>query len=182
MNECYIELSIPFYPLIKPVEEFLNNWPENRMDKLIDISYINPIVIEYLNSYEIKIRENFILWKWTTKPKYPRMPHTDGDWRSDDTIRKRTCGINWNFTPRTRVEFYSKDGAIPSFDDRGTYDFSTNWKNCNQIVNIWDTPGPILFNPQIPHDIKSDDDITQRLSLTLRFYETFESMKVKLNV
>lgn len=182
MNECYIELSIPFYPLIKPVEEFLDNWPENRMDKLIDISYINPIVVEYFNSYEIKIRENFILWKWITKPKHPRLPHTDGDWRSVDNIRKRTCGVNWNFTPRTRVEFYSKDGATPTFDDRGTYDFSTNWKNCNEIVDTWNTPGPVLFNPQIPHDIKSDDGITQRLSLTLRFYETFESMKEKLNV
>ena len=69
MNECYIELSIPFYPLIKPVEEFLDNWPENRMDKLIDISYINPVVVEYFNSYEIKIMENFILWKWITKTK-----------------------------------------------------------------------------------------------------------------
>jgi prophage antirepressor-like protein len=39
MNECYIELSIPFYPLIKPVEEFLDNWPEKRMDKLLDIKY-----------------------------------------------------------------------------------------------------------------------------------------------
>ena len=182
MNECYIELSIPFYPLIKPVEEFLDNWPENRMDKLIDISYINPVVVEYFNSYEIKIMENFILWKWITKTKHPRLPHTDGDWRSVDNIRKRTCGVNWNFTTKTRVEFYSKDGAIPTFIDRGTYDFSTNWKNCNQIVDTWNTPGPVLFNPQIPHDIKSDDNITQRISLTLRFYETFESMKEKLNV
>jgi hypothetical protein len=182
MNECYIELSIPFYPLVKPVEEFLDNWPEERMDKLIDISYINPIVVEYFNSYEIKVRENFILWKWTTKPKQPRLPHTDGDWRSMGSFRKRDCGINWNFTPRTRVEFYSKEGAIPTFNDRSVYDFSTDWENCNQIVDIWNTPGPVLFNPQIPHDIKSDDDITQRLSLTLRFYETFESIREKLNV
>ena len=180
MNECYIELSIPFYPLIRPVEDFLYDWSEERMDKLINISYINPVVVEYFNSCKIKIREDFILWKWLTK--HTRMPHTDGDWRTDANSRKRTCGVNWNFTPRTRVEFYSKEGATPVFSDRGTYDFSTSWENCNQIVNIWDTPGPVLFNPQIPHDIKSDDDITQRLSLTLRFYETFESMKVKLNV
>jgi hypothetical protein len=182
MNECYVELLIPFFPLTKPVEEFLDNWPEKRMDKLLDIKYINPEVLKYFNSHKIRIRENFILWKWITKPKWLRIPHTDGDWRSEDNIRKRTCGINWNFTPKTRVEFYSKEGATPVFSDRGTYDFSTNWENCNQIVSIWDTPGPVLFNPQIPHDIKSEDDIKQRLSLTLRFYETFESLKRKLNV
>lgn len=186
MNECYIELSLPFYPLVSPVEEFIIQLPNvngfPRLDRLLDIEFINPDLLQYFKDRNISIRENFILWNWAVKPGIARLPHTDGDWRNNDNIRRRTCGINWNFTPGTRVEFYSREGATPVFEDRGKHDFSTSWENCNNIIDIWDTPGPVLFNPQIPHDIKSNDGIRRRISLTLRFNETFESLKKKLNV
>lgn len=187
MDECYIELPINIYPLVKPIEELLSNmefplvrgYP--RLDSLLDIELINPELLSYFKDRDIKIRENFILWKWAIKSALPRLPHTDGDWRSVDAIRKRPCGINWNFTPGTRVEFYSKEGATPVFEDRGKHDFSTSWENCNKIIDVWDTAGPVLFNPQVPHDIKANDGIKKRLSITLRFYETFQSIKGKLN-
>ena len=91
------------------------------------------------------------------------------------------CGINWNFTPKTRVEFYSTEGATPKFWYRSEYDFSTSWENTTKIIDVWDDEGPVLFNPQVPHDIKGDVGVEKRLSMTLRFNETYESLRDKLN-
>lgn len=189
MTECYRELLIKIYPLIKPVEEFLTDWPEKRMDRLVDKSFINPELLKYFDDRNIKIRENFIIWHWnisynvddaTKKQIQTILPHTDGDWFSNDLIvRKRLCGINWNFTEDSYVEFYSSEGATPKFIYRSEHDFSTRWENATEIIDEWHGAGPVLFNPQVPHNVKSFDD--KRLSITLRFYETYESLRDKLN-
>jgi hypothetical protein len=179
MTECFKKLPINIYPFIKPVEELLADWPKKRMDKLFDISLVNPELLDYFAQRYIKIRENFILWHWNLPG--PIHPHTDGDWKStDEIVKKRLCGINWNFTPGSCVEFYSTEGATPEFYHRGEYDFSTTWKNATKVIDVWDDEGPVLFNPQIPHNIKGPG--RNRLSVTLRFYETYESLRAKLNV
>jgi len=181
MNDCFIKLPISIYPLIKDAHSFLEDWPEKRMDKLLDISFINPELLEYFKSRNISIRESFILWHWHISQKN-RLPHTDGDWfGKENHVKKRLCGINWNFTPKTRVEFYSTEGATPKFWYRSEYDFSTSWENTTKIIDVWDDEGPVLFNPQVPHDIKGDVGVEKRLSMTLRFNETYESLRDKLN-
>lgn len=179
MTDCFKKLPIDIYPFIKPVEELLVDWPEKRMDKLFDITLINPELLDYFKQRDIKIRENFILWHWNLPG--PFHPHTDGDWRSnEEVVRKRLCGINWNFTPGSWVEFYSTEGASPEFYYRGEYDFSTTWRNATKVIDVWDDEGPVLFNPQVPHNVKGTRK--NRISVTLRFYETYESLKEKLNV
>lgn len=181
MNECFIPLPIDIYPLIKPVNEFLVDWPEKRMDKLFDESFLNPELIEFFKQKNIKLRENFIVWHWNIPG--PKNPHTDGDWFSTETIvKRRLCGINWNFTEGSFVEFYSTEGGNPVFSYRGEYDFSTTWENTDKVIDTWDNAGPVIFNPQVPHNVKAIDGITKRLSITLRFYETYESLRKKLNV
>jgi len=79
------------------------------------------------------------------------------------------------------VAFYSTEGATPEVDFRSEYDFSTTWTGITEEVTRWDTPGPVVFNPQVPHMIKSGPGVFKRLSMTLRFYETYESLISKLN-
>lgn len=179
MNNCFIPIRIDIYPLVKPIDEFLIDWPEKRMDKLVDKSFLNPKLLEYFEQKSIKIRENFIIWHWNLPG--PKNPHTDGDWLSTEiVVKKRLCGINWNFTDDSWVEFYSTEGGKPVFSYRGEYDFSTTWENTENVISIWSGRGPVIFNPQIPHNIKGTGN--KRLSITLRFYETYESLRDKLNV
>ena len=186
MTEAFRHIKIDIYPLIKDVKEFLIDWPDHRMDKLIDICYLNPDLLKYFEKRNISIRSNFILWYWYINPPKHHLPlkwpHTDGDWSSKDvTVKKRLSGINWSFLPGSRVEWYSPEGATPVFKYRSEHDFSTVWVDCDKVTDIWDDAGPVLFNPQIPHNIKGDPGVDRRLSMTLRFNESYESLRDKLN-
>jgi hypothetical protein len=57
----------------------------------------------------------------------------------------------------------------------------TVWIDCDKVTDVWNDAGPILFNPQIPHNIKGDVGVDRRLSMTLRFNESYESLRDKLN-
>ena len=180
MNNCYQHIDITIPPLIGDPFDYIKEWPKGRQDKMYDKAFINPELLTFFESKNIRIRENFIVWWWHTKQA--RYPHTDGDWFSkDEAVKKRPCGINWNFTPNTWVEFYDTEGADPEVDFRSEYDFSTTWTNVNKVIDKWETPGPVIFNPQVPHMIKSGAGVFKRLSMTLRFYETYESLIEKLN-
>lgn len=187
MAEAFKQLpQLKMYPLKMDVKELLVGWPEERMDKLLDVSYLNPELLDYFKERKIEIRSTFILWYWYISPPSHHLtlkwPHTDGDWFSDDvTVRKRLSGINWNFLPGSRVEWYSTEGTKPIFNYRSEYDFSTVWVDCDKVTDIWDDAGPVLFNPQIPHNIKGDAGVDRRLSMTLRFNESYESLRDKLN-
>lgn len=181
MNQCYSELNLDIYPFTHPVEFLLNHeWPENRMDKLHSTDYLNPNLKEFFQDHQIKLRDTFLLINWWTLR--PRPPHTDGNWFSGDkVVGKRQCGINWNFTPGTWVEFYSKENAIPNWNPKGRIDDATTWSNANTIIDKWDSPGPIIFNPQVIHRVNSLPHIQRRASCTLRFEETYESLSDKLS-
>jgi len=187
MTESFRQLpQLKMYPLKMDVKELLVGWPKERMDKLFDISYLNPELLDYFKERNIIIRPNFILWNWYVNPPAHHLnlkwPHTDGDWFSKEWgIRKRLSGINWNFSPGTRVEWYSTEGTKPVYKYRSEHDFSTIWIDCDKVTDIWDDAGPILFNPQVPHNIKGDVGVERRLSMTLRFEETYESLRDKLN-
>ena len=189
MTEAFKHLHhLKMYPLKMDVSELLVDWPAERSDKLIHFSYLNPELLDYFKEKNIVIRHNFILWNWYINDfpdvKYMRKwPHTDGDWFSEEVIvRKRLCGINWNFSPGTRVEWYSTEDGKPKYMYRSEHDFSTKWIGCHKVVAVWDDAGPILFNPQIPHNIEGDIGVARRVSITLRFEETYESLRDKLNV
>lgn len=181
MNQCYVELDIDLFPFSRPVDYLLNNdWPENRMDKLHSIDYLNPELIECFQENDVKLRNTFLMINWWTLKDRPA--HTDGNWFSNDKIiSKRQCGINWNFTPGTWVEFYSMENAVPCFNPNGSIDDATTWSNTNTIIDKWDTPGPVIFNPQIIHRVNSLPFIQRRVSCTLRFEETYESLIQKLS-
>jgi hypothetical protein len=180
MNSCFEELPIKIYPLKeKNLKLYFHDWPENQQWRLLGIENLNPELLDFFKKKNIEIRENFIFWSWNTKQD--KNPHTDGDWFSDDVVvKKRRCGINWCFTPGTWVEFYSTEGLNPEFRYRKENDFSTAWPGADKVIATWKTKGPVIFNPQIPHDIKSLDFINNRKSITLRFYETYESLREKL--
>ena len=181
MNTCYIKLALDIFPFSHPVDYLLNNdWPENRMDKLHSTEYLNPELIQCFQENNVKLRNTFLMINWWTLR--PRPPHTDGNWFSDDgVVAKRQCGINWNFTPGTWVEFYSEENATPKFDPKGRIDDATVWPDAKTVIDKWDTPGPVIFNPQIIHRVKSFPHIQRRVACTLRFDETFESLGEKLS-
>jgi hypothetical protein len=181
MKSCFSELAVDIFPFNQSVEFLLNNdWPENRMDKLHSIEHLNPDLISFFQDHGVKLRDTFLMINWWTLRDRP--PHTDGNWFSNDKIiQKRQCGINWNFTPGTWVEFYSMDNATPNFDPKGRIDDATTWSNVTTIIDKWDTPGPVIFNPQIIHRVKSFPHIERRASCTLRFGETYESLCDKLS-
>lgn len=180
MNKCYIELQLDIYPFSRPVEDLLNDdWPENRMDKLHTIDHLNPDLVKFFADHDVNLRDTFLLINWWTLRERPA--HTDGDWFSDDKIvKKRPCGINWNFTPDTWVEFYDTEGVTPFFNPKGRIDDATIWPKASKVVDRWDTAGPIIFNPQIPHRVRSLPSVPRRVSTTLRFVETYESLAEKL--
>lgn len=181
MNICYVELKVDIFPFKHSVDYLLSNdWPENRMDKLHSIDYLNPELINFFLENNVKLRDTFLLINWWTLKDRP--PHTDGNWFSTDKIiQKRQCGINWNFTPGTWVEFYSSENATPAFDPKGRIDDATTWPDANIIIDKWTTFGPVIFNPQIIHKVKSLPHIERRTSCTLRFEETYESLCEKLS-
>jgi len=181
MNNNYVELKLDIFPFTHPVDHLLNTgWPENRMDKLHSIDFLNPELITFFRNHDVKLRDTFLLINWWTLRNRP--PHTDGNWFSTDKIiKKRQCGINWNFTPGTWLEFYSMENAIPNFDPKGRIDDATTWSNANTVIDRWDSAGPVIFNPQIPHKVKSLPHIQRRASCTLRFEETYKSLCEKLS-
>ena len=180
MNNCYTHINISIPPLLGNPLDYTKDWPKGRQDKLCDKNLLNPDLLVFFQNKNIRIQEKFILWWWNTKVS--RLPHTDGDWFSkEETVKKRPCGINWNFTPNTWVEFYSTEGATPVVDFRNDYDFSTSWENISVVIDKWNSAGPVIFNPQIPHMIKSGPGVFKRLSMTLRFYETYESLVEKFS-
>jgi hypothetical protein len=180
MTQYFQNVNIDIPPLIGDPFDYTKDWPKGRQDKLYDKQFLNPALLSFFESKGIRIRENFIVWWWHTK--VARYPHTDGDWFSpEELVKRRPCGLNWNFSPNTWVEFYSIEGATPKADFRSEYDFSTTWTGITKEVTRWDTSGPVVFNPQVPHMIKSGPGVFKRLSMTLRFYETYESLISKLN-
>lgn len=182
MNHCYLELNLKIFPFRKSVETLVStDWPPNRMDKLYPVDELNPELLEFFSSADVKIRETFLLINWWTHRSRPA--HTDGNWFSDEKyIIKRQCGINWNFTSRSWVEFYSMENATPVFDPKGRIDDATIWPYAYKVVDKWNSPGPVIFNPQIPHRVNSASDVERRVSCTLRFFETFDSLKDKLSL
>jgi hypothetical protein len=179
MIECFKQIPIKIYPLSSPIEEILTKYPTHRSFRVLDLSHLNPELLDYFKERDIKIREDFIFWNWHVPGAF--IPHTDGDYRPTDGVaRRRLCGINWNFTPGTRVDFYSTDGTTPEFVYRSELDYFTLWKNATKIIDVWDDAGPVLFNPQVPHNVNGT--VKNRRSITLRFYETYEDLREKLNV
>jgi len=181
MIKCYQELNLNIFPFKQSVDFLLNdNWPENRMDKLHSIDQLNPELLDFFKLTGINIRETFLLINW--RVHRPRPAHTDGNWFSGDKIvEKRQCGINWNFSPGTWVEFYSMENATPVYNPKGRIDDATIWPDVYKIIDRWDSAGPIIFNPQVPHRVNGLPDIKRRVSCTLRFVETFESLEKKLS-
>jgi hypothetical protein len=181
MNNCFTELSINLSPFSKTVTELLTDkWPSGRMDKLHSINELNPELLVFFKDNNVEIRDTFLLINWWVHR--PRPAHTDGNWFSrDEVIAKRQCGINWSFTPGSWVDFYSTENATPYFDPKGRIDDATTWPNVKDIVARWETPGPVIFNPQIPHRVNSLPNIPRRVSCTLRFVETYESLVSKLS-
>lgn len=182
MNSCYTNLNIKLYPFKRPVEELLSdNWPAERMDKLHNIEDLNPEILDLFQKNNVIIRNTFLIINWWVHR--PRPAHTDGNWFSpDEIVAKRRCGINWNFTPGTWVEFYSMENAVPTFNPSGRIDDATTWSNANTIIDKWDTLGPVIFNPQMIHRVNGFPYIQRRISCTLRFEETYESLSDKLSI
>jgi hypothetical protein len=180
MIPCFYHLDLDIFPFSDPVEVLLkNDWPESRMDKLHSIEYLNPKLVKFFEDRDVKLRDTFLMINWWVHR--PRPPHTDGNWFSDDEIiAKRQCGINWNFTPGTWVEFYSMENAVPNFNPEGRIDDATTWSNASTVIDKWNTPGPVIFNPQMIHRVNGFSHIQRRTSCTLRFKETYESLADKL--
>jgi len=174
-NFCYLNLNI--FPFSKPLEEIMSKeWGVNEMSRLHGIEDLNPELIKFFDENKVKLRKSWILIYWWDDRFAP--PHTDGDWFSDDIIKKRRCGINWNFTPGTWVEFYDSTTLTPYKRPQDL--LNTFWLGTSNIIDKWDTTGPVIFNSQIIHAVRGMDTAGRRISCTLRFYETFESLTEKL--
>jgi hypothetical protein len=152
-------------------------WGESEMSRTHNIDDLNPNLLEFFKQHNVRLLDKWILIHWYDDHRLS-VPHTDGDRLTNDLIKKRRCGINWNFTPGTWVEFYDDKSAVPYIrsEDIG----NTFWKNVDKIIDKWDTAGPVIFNPQIIHAVRGTQEHGRRISCTLRFYETFESITEKL--
>jgi hypothetical protein len=178
----------PFYKINLPIDNPLNlsvdelygrsNFIDTGM-ALMPVEYLNKELVEIFEDIAVKIKD-FVVWNWSKTKNHPI--HTDGDYSSN--TRKRLCGINWNFTPTTSVKFFDKENGKPYLRKTSEIDFSTSWVFTGppRVIFEWDGPGPVIFNPQIPHQIcYNDADTLFRRSITLRFQETYLSLYDKLN-
>jgi len=180
MNDCFVPLNLKIFPLAHDVSEYLKEWPNDSQNKIYDISFLNPELILFFQNLKINLRETFIFWSWDTKKH--RYPHTDGNWFPDEKIvAKRQCGINWNFTPNSWVEFYKFPDSLPEIKRFNDWDFASFWKDATEIIAVWGgSENPIIFNPQIPHMVRSHESVHRRTSITLRFHESYETLNEKL--
>lgn len=175
MLQPFYHLNLLKDPLITPIDKLATHTGM----KVADLKLLNPDLLEFFNKLNISCKD-FVIWVWSSKMKYPI--HTDGDWFG--TV-KRSCGINWNFSPDTEVVFYSTENGIPVFHQESTTNFATHWDFIGDPIKVaaWRGPGPVLFNPQIPHIISYDNPTNSiRCSITLRFNESFESLYKKIEV
>lgn len=178
--------SDPFHEIDLPISGPLNLEVDDLYKKtnfihtgmaIMSKEYINIDLIELLTSADIDLID-FVVWNWDRTKNYS--VHTDGDYFSDN---KRLCGMNWNFTPTTSVKFFDSENGKPFFRKTSAIDFSTKWlfQSDPRVISEWSGSGPVIFNPQIPHQISFNDNETRfRRSITLRFRETFLSLYEKL--
>jgi hypothetical protein len=179
-------LSNPFYEINLPISDPLNLEVDELYKKakfihtgmaIMSKEYLKVELIETLAFANIDLKD-FVVWNWDKTKNY--RVHTDGDYFSD---KKRLCGINWNFTPTTSVKFFDSENGRPFSRGTSEIDFSTYWlfQGDPRVISEWSGFGPVIFNPQIPHQVSFNDyDTRFRRSITLRFRETFSSLYEKL--
>lgn len=159
-NTCFIHLNLPFHPLKYELNFYLNE--ENEKSKLYGIDYLNPELVDFFNQSKIFLKKKWLLIIWQDKKQNP--PHSDGF---------RKCGINWNFTPNTSLEFYSNDNA-ESFkineDPENVF-----WRNLSSPIAVWNTAGPVLINTSIPHGVSLNSK--KRITCSLSFYQDYDTLK-----
>lgn len=175
MNKCYVELDLNIYPFKKDLKNMmLGEW--KSMSRRHHINDLSLELINFFHNNNVKLMRDWILIHWYDDK--PSIPHTDGEWFSSDPSKKRLCGINWNFTPGTWVEFYDSQHAV-AYKRHQDY---TNvfWKNIGDIIAKWDTAGPAIINAQIPHAVRGTEIHGRRISCSLNFLETYESITNKL--
>lgn len=179
MNKCYTEFPIDIYPLVNQPEFYFKDWPYPRRDMPLDITHLNPELLKYFEEKQVHIGHNFLLWHWKVQEHH--VPHTDGDWQLIGADRrKRLSGINWNFTPDTWVEFFSFDGMTPKLIHKNKDDFSTHWEGTPTQIDKWEGAGPVIFNPQMLHRVAAKKNVWRRVSMTLKFHESYEELVEKL--
>jgi hypothetical protein len=142
-----------------------------------EVDILSSALLLFFNQRKIKVL-SCVLWRWDLENYHDI--HTDGNYFSDI---KRSCGINWNFSPSTSVKFYSEDNGRPQLKNGNQENFSTSWIYDSEppCTHEWTGEGPVLFNPQVPHRIhKIHDSEKIRESLTLRLDESYESLYLKL--
>lgn len=176
--KSFYNLNLPIENSFKSNLEPLLSQPFNdNQFKVIDESILSNELILFFKNHSIRLH-SCVLWQWDLL--YQHDVHTDGNYLFGP---KRACGINWNFSLDTSVKFFSEEGATPILESTNSENFSTVWKYNNEPVEIaeWIGPGPVIFNPQIPHRInKINVDAKIRNSVTLRFNETFYELYFKL--
>lgn len=175
MNQCYVELNLDIYPFKKTLTDMMSGeW--KRMSRQHYITDLNSELVDFFQDNNVRVADDWLLIHWYNDKK--SIPHTDGDWFSDELTKKRQCGINWNFTPGTWVEFYDSNEGIPYKryqDHRLTF-----WKNIGDIIARWDSSGPAIVNTQKVHAVRGTETYGRRISCTLNFSETYESITDKL--
>jgi hypothetical protein len=155
-------------------------WNENQMSRYHSIDDLNPQLINFFKSNGVKLIDKWLLVHWWDDKE--AQVHTDENndkkWLSNGKLIERQCGINWNFTPGTWVEFYDSENLTPYKREQDLT--NTFYLGETKIIDRWDTLGPVIFNPQIPHAVRGTKTAGRRIACTLNFNETFDSIVTKL--
>lgn len=181
MIPCFCNLNLDIFPFKTSLEELMRQkWTENQMSRCHSIDDLNSDLINFFKSNDVKLIDNWLLIHWWDDKENP--VHTDGDnngnWFSANSIIKRNCCVNWNFTSGTWVEFYDSENLTPYKRKQDLT--NTFYLGETKIIDRWDTLGPVIFNPQIPHAVRGTKIAGRRIACTLNFNETFDSIVTKL--
>jgi hypothetical protein len=181
MIPCFCNLNLDIFPFKHSLEKLMSKkWGENQMSRYHGVDDLNPELIQFFKSNDVKLINQWLLIYWWDDKEAPI--HTDGNndrsWVTNGNLVKRECGINWNFTPGTWVEFYDSENLTPykRNQDLANIFYSGEPK----VIDKWDSMGPVIINPQIPHTVRGTKNFRRRMACTLSFNETFESIISKL--
>lgn len=174
LTNCPKNLNLPMYPLVKGIDQYdipnrSNNFP---------ISELNPELLQFFQSNNINLREEFQIMNGDLTNLPPGEYYTDGNYYSE--FHKRVCAINWNFSAMDGIsfEYRSIDGANHSYDSIVDH---TVWTNAQfESCPINNNPNAVLINPQVPSRPTSLKTQGKIIYVSLSFLETWESINLKL--
>lgn len=165
----------PFYhirlrnslPSLAVIEPLIRGEADNSMSTVTDTLRIERIRQELadmgIGALDLKI------WRWQFGSHYQIPIHTDG--------QRQSC-INWRLTPHSVLDVFDREGGETFSVTTAPGRWSTHWLYPGlaepPLRSTWDSYGPILFDPQQPHRVRTvNQQQTRRVTVTLTLAHSY---------